>query len=78
MKLGIGVIEEIIIDESLIDWLKKESDKGNTMAQNNLGVMYNNGKGVKKDYKEAFRLYKLSADQGNEYAQVNLGYMYLH
>jgi TPR repeat protein len=31
----------------------------------------------RKDYKEAVRLYCLSAEQGEEVSQYNLGYMYL-
>ena len=58
-----------------IEWLK-ELSKNNPYAQNNLGYMYKNSIGVEKDYKEAVRLYRLSADQGYSYAQNNLGYMY--
>ena len=32
----------------------------------------------RKDYKEAFRFFTLSAEQGNAYAQINLGKMYLN
>jgi TPR repeat protein len=66
------------IDGTLIDWLKKESDTGNTWAHNNLGYMYYCGEGVEIDYKEAIKLYKLSADQGNAVAQNNLGHMYYY
>ena len=45
----------------------------NSYAQNNLGCLYHYGK---KDYKMAFKYYKLSADQGNSYGQKNLGDMY--
>ena len=38
--------------------------------------MYRNGKGVPQDYKEAVRLYRLSAEQGYALAQYNLGLMY--
>jgi TPR repeat protein len=38
--------------------------------------MYNNGQGVKRNYKEAARLYRLSAKQGNARAHSNLGIMY--
>ena len=42
----------------------------------NLGVMYDNGKGVPQDYQEAVRWYRLAAEQGDDYAQSNLGVMY--
>ena len=52
------------------------SDQGNAKAQNNLGVMYNNGQGVVQDYKEAVKWWRLAAAQGNAWAQNNLGIMY--
>lgn len=45
-------------------------------AQYNLGMMYDNGKGVSQDYKEAAKWYRLAADQGLYLAQYNLGVMY--
>ena len=50
--------------------------QNNAIAQSNLGTMYDAGRGVAQDYKEALRLYELSAEQGNAYAQFNLGAMY--
>ena len=50
--------------------------QNNAIAQSNLGTMYDDGRGVVQDYKEALRLYGLSAAQGNAYAQFNLGAMY--
>ena len=38
--------------------------------------MYDEGKGVKKDYIEAVKWYRLSAELGNASAQSNLGLMY--
>jgi TPR repeat protein len=38
-----------------------------------LASFYRNGNGVKKDLKEAIRLYKLAADQNNAKAQFELG-----
>ena len=46
------------------------------MAQNNLGEMYANGRGVPKDYGEAIKWYRLAAAQGNAVAQSNLGLIY--
>ena len=55
---------------------KPLADKGDTRAQFSLGVMYAQGKGVKKNYTEAVKYYRLAAQQGNAGAQSNLGYMY--
>ena len=38
--------------------------------------MYEDGKGVPKDDKEAVKWYRKAADQGYKYAQNNLGLMY--
>ena len=54
-----------------IKWLK-ELSKNNQYAQLNLGNMYYCGLRVKQDYKEAVRLYRLSADQGDSIAQYYL------
>ena len=56
--------------------LKPLAENGVAIAQNNLGVMYDKGKGVPQDYKEALRWYRLAADQGDAVAQTNLGLMY--
>ena len=50
--------------------------QGNSSAQNNLGVMYDNGQGVPEDDKEAVKWYRLAAEQGSASAQYNLGFMY--
>jgi len=50
--------------------------QSNAIAQNNLGTMYDRGRGVAQDYKEAVRLYGLAAAQGNAFAQFNLGGMF--
>ena len=39
--------------------------------------MYNNGKGVVQDYKEAVKWYTKAAEQGFASAQYNLGLMYV-
>ena len=43
--------------------------RGNSDAQYNLGLMYDKGEGVAKDYKEAVRWYTLAAKQGIAIAQ---------
>ena len=50
--------------------------QGNAKAQYNLGGMYYNGKGVRKDYAQAVQWYRKAAEQGNAKAQFNLGLMY--
>ncbi|MFQ5672316.1 MAG: tetratricopeptide repeat protein, partial [Nitrospinales bacterium] len=45
-------------------------------AQNALGLMYELGLGVQKDYQQAVKWYRLAAEQGVAWAQFNLGLMY--
>jgi len=52
------------------------ADRGDADAQYNLGVMYNNGDGVRQDYAEALKWHRQAAAQGNGNAQFNLGLMY--
>jgi len=48
-----------------IDMYKPLAEQGNAAAQNNLGVMYDQGRGITKDYQEALKWYRLSAAQEN-------------
>ena len=50
--------------------------KNDSSAQNNLGLMYENGQGVKQDYLKAKEWYEKAAIQGHASAQLNLGVMY--
>ena len=55
---------------------QKSADQGYGSAQNNLGVVYENGQGVPKDLGRAAELYQKAADQGYARAQYNLGTLY--
>ena len=52
------------------------AEQGHTFAQYNLGLMYDNGRGVPQDYALAVKWYTLAAEQGHAIAQKNLGVMY--
>ena len=52
------------------------AEQGNADAQNNLGLMYDNGQGVPQNDKTAVKWYKLAAEQGDATAQTNLGIKY--
>jgi TPR repeat protein len=52
------------------------AEQGLAGAQNNLGLMFENGEGVAQDYAEAARLYRLAAEQGLAEAQKCLGNMF--
>jgi len=56
--------------------LKDKANQGNSDAQYALGESYYNGVGVKQDYLEAAKWYKLAGNQGNFNALFKLGMMY--
>ena len=52
------------------------ADQGHAKAQYNLGLMYDEGRGVPQSDTEAVKWYRKAADQGHAKAQYNLGWMY--
>ena len=54
------------------------AEQGNAIAQNNIGLLYENGRGVPKSDAEAAVWYRLAAEQGYAIAQNNLGVLYHH
>lgn len=59
-----------------IDNLRERAAGGDAISQSMLGDIYYLGTGISKDYKVAFKWYKLAADQGEIVAQFSLGGMY--
>ena len=55
---------------------RKAAEKGEARAQNDLGLMYQEGKGVRKNNKKAAEWWRKAAEQGEARAQFNLGWMY--
>ena len=60
---------------ALQEW-RPLAEWGDSAAQFNLGLMYEDGEGVPQDYKEAASWYRKAAEQGYAEAQTNLGFMY--
>src|SRR5665213_3152764 len=60
---------------ALAAW-KPLATQGNPVAQNNLGIMYLDGKGVPQNTSEAVRYLSLSAAAGSSLGQNNLGGLY--
>ena len=52
------------------------AERGDAMAQSNLGIMYENGQGVPQDYAEALKWFRKAATQDDVNAQYHLGRMY--
>ena len=63
-------------DETGFEQLLAKSKEGDAEAQNNLGMSYITGEGVRKNAKEAVKWVCKAADQGDAEAQKNLGVMY--
>lgn len=55
-----------------------KAEQGDVDAQNELGVMYFEGKDVEQDYSKAAEWFLKAANQGHANAQRYLGYMYYH
>ncbi|MBC8519881.1 MAG: sel1 repeat family protein [Gammaproteobacteria bacterium] len=62
-------------ETALAEW-RPLAEQGDAGAQFNLGVMYDNGRGVPEDDQEAARWFRMAARQGFAKAQFNLGVMY--
>jgi TPR repeat protein len=58
------------------DLLLVDAEKGNAVAQTNLGLLYNDGLGVTQDDREAVRWYSLAAEKGYPRAEYYLGVMF--
>ncbi len=59
------------------DWgVREAAERGDAVAQYNLGAKYANGHGVEKNEREAVAWYRKAAEQGHAGAQNNLGAMY--
>ena len=58
------------------NWYEKAAAQGNTGAQYNLGVLYDEGKGVTQDYGQARAWYEKAAALDFAPAQYNLGVLY--
>ena len=76
--------EKVITDSASVKQSSREypgnvreaAVQGDAEAQFNLGVSYDNGKGVPKDYQQAVSWYRKAAEQGHAKAQFNLGMSY--
>ncbi|MEJ7606672.1 MAG: tetratricopeptide repeat protein, partial [Bryobacteraceae bacterium] len=57
--------------------LRERATGGDAEAQFNLAKLYEAGRsGLKKDYAEAAKWYRLSSEQGDPYAQASLGILH--
>ena len=59
-----------------VSWYRKAAEQGTDVAQFNLGLMYEVGRGVTQNDAEAVSWYRKAAEQGNASGQLSLGSMY--
>ena len=69
----IGAETDLGIDKDLIIQM---AEQGDAEAQSAMGLMYQYGEGVTKDYREAAKWYRKAAEQGLALAQLRLGAIY--
>ena len=74
-QAGLEAYERGDYATALREW-RPLAEQGNAPAQNSLGVMYGEGRGVPQFYAEAVRWYRLAVEQDYAPAQDNLGLMY--
>jgi len=55
--------------ETALKHLQPLADQGDAVAQDRLGLMYEMGSGVPRDYVQAYKWYSKAAEQGNGDAQ---------
>ena len=69
------LMDRPMIRPEAVSWYAKAAAGGYTVAQHNLAVMYEKGRGVAQDYGLARRWYGAAAAQGDAEAMTNLGLM---
>ena len=72
--LGAALLEIRNYEEG-IKFLQKSADSGDGLAWYNLGLVYQNGKGVKRDLKKASECYMKGAEYGDTGAKLNYAVM---
>lgn len=69
LEEGVGTIQDI---DQAIYWYTRAASRGNSDAIYNLGLLYEQGKGVEKDAKMAASKFKDAAELGSVQAKVRL------
>ncbi len=72
---GVGAYSRGDYQTALREW-KPLAEQGDGLAQNNLGILYDEGHGVAQDFARAAEWYQKAAEQRHDDAQNNLGRLY--
>jgi TPR repeat protein len=76
-SLCLAIILSLSVQADDLADLRKAAESGNAKAQNSLGITYQWGKGVERDYEQAAKWFRAAAKQNYSSAQFNLAVMYL-
>ena len=71
-QLGCGIVKEDTVTE--LSWYHKAADQGSSIAETQIGVYYDLGKG--HDQAEGLKWYRKAADHSDAVAQNNVAIMY--
>jgi TPR repeat protein len=52
-------------------WWRKAADQGNVLAQVNLGLLYERGRGIPQDYERAHMWFNLAASRAEDAETLN-------
>ena len=63
-------------DAQAAAWYRRAANRGHARAANNLGLLYDKGRGVDRDLSEAAGWYRVAADLGLATGQYNLARAY--
>jgi len=73
-----GLVTGKVDMASAIHWYQAAADQGFADAENNLAMIYLDGRGVAKNPRKAIALWTKASDSGNTLALFNLGIQYLN
>ncbi len=66
----------VVAAKAKFEQTKVAAEKGDALAQLELGELYYQGKGTGRDFAEAMKSYQKAATQGNVLAEANVGWMF--
>lgn len=75
-RLAGGAVSRQPLPDQAVDWYRKAASIGYPEAENNLGGMYHDGKGVPQDYEMARKWYEFANLDGDPWAPYNIGQLY--